>query len=498
MRMASTVNMLRLFVCLGILLVLYHDASSSFLANAKEIEVTDEWQKVEGNDTIPAGVHVRMDMTTGEKWVKAMSEDDEEDEANKVKEVNIGKGKSVAVVEGNGDVSIEEESDEPFQSSKPNYDFEMMHRTLSKLPPEEIIAMGGLPEIPEEDKPARAAFEEHMLKIWKTRQADLLDLELNFPEILKARIKGIKEYLEDPLVRLEEVDLEDDYDDNVVTDIVSLLKDLEFQLSDIDMARDFHTMEGWPLLVKLLWEGAHVPANQTIDDLAPATRTKIRTVQSYAAWAIGTAVKNTEEFYPYGSESVSIGDLQRSTAIDLLIDIFCDSYDGSASWEIRTLLTKGIYAIGAILRGNELAQAQITKSDGFKRLGKKFRELSQEGFNSVNTKLIQRLAGLSMDIVQDLPKDQDLVGSISSAFCDVMCELFSSEILVPWRVQETLVRAIAVMGPYCGASTCDTTSIRGIVETIKSDWLSKKDNFDEDHFQELEEIAGEAFASLDR
>jgi len=120
MRMASTVNMLRLFVCLGILLVLYHDASSSFLANAKEIEVTDEWQKVEGNDTIPAGVHVRMDMTTGGKWVKAMSEDDEEEEANKVKEVNIGKGKSVAVVEGNGDVSIEEESDEPFQSSKPN------------------------------------------------------------------------------------------------------------------------------------------------------------------------------------------------------------------------------------------------------------------------------------------------------------------------------------------------------------------------------------------
>jgi len=495
--MASTVSMLRLFVCVGILLVLYHDASSSFLANAKEIEVTDEWQMVEGNDTIPAGVHVRMDMTTGEKWVKAMGDDDDEEEANKVKEVHIEKGKSVAVVEGNGDVTIEE-SDEAFQSSEPNYDFEMMHRTLSKLPPEEIIAMGGLPEVPEKDKPARAAFEEHMLKIWKTRQADLLELELNFPEILKARIKGIKDYLEDPLAGLEEVDPEDDYDDDVVTDIVSLLKDLEFQLSDIDMARDFHTMEGWPLLVKLLWVDTHVPINQTIDDLAPATRTKIRTVQSYAAWAIGTAVKNTEEFYPYGVESVSIGDLQRSTAIDLLIDIFCDSYNGSTSWEIRTLLTKGIYAIGAILRGNELAQAQITKSDGFKRLGKKFRELSQQGFNSSNTKLIQRLAGLSMDIVQDLPKDNSLVGSISSAFCDASCELFSSEILVPWRVQETLVKAIAVMGPYCGASTCDTTSIRDIVETIKSDWLTKKDNFDEDHFQELVDMAGEAFASLDR
>ena len=516
--------MLRFLFCLGILFVLYHDARNidetngsffSIFSNAKEIEVTDEWQKVEGNDTIPSGVHVRMDMTTGEKWVKNMS-DDEDDDNKEFKDVRMnthGKSSSsvsVAVVESDGDVTIEEEDTESFQSSTPDYNFEMMHRTLSKLPPEEILAMGGLPDIPDSDKTAsRAAFEEQMLKIWKKRQSELLDLELNFPEILKARIAGIKEYLENPKEGLEGVDLDLDLedDDDVVTDIVSLLKDLEFQLSDIDMARDFHTMEGWPILVKLLSVDAHVPANKTIDDLAPTTKTKIRTVQSYAAWTIGTAVKNAEEFFPYGVEWVALGDTkQRTTAIDLLINIFCEKYDDSSSWEMRTLLTKGIYAIGAILRGNQLAQTHIAKKDGFVRLGQKYRELSQQGFNSANTKLIQRMAGLSMDIVQDLllaetQADKTVIDCISFAFCDATCKLFSSEIIPPTTVQETLVQAIRVMGPHCRhdeSTTCKTSSVRTIVETIQSDWLSKKHDFDEDHFQELMNMAIEALESLDR
>merc|ERR1711903_28364 len=95
--------------------------------------------------------------------------------------------------------------------------------------------------------------------------------------------------------------------------------------------------------------------------------------------------------------------------------------------------------------------------------------------------------------------DQTVIDSISSAFCDATCELFSSEIFVPTRVQETLVRVIAVMGPYCKEeSACVATPVRTIVETIQSDWSSNKDGFDEDHFHELEEMAREALWALDR
>ena len=301
------------------------------------------------------------------------------------------------------------------------------------------------------------------------------------------------------------MNLDADVDEDAVTDIISLLKDLEFQLSDIDMARDFHTMNGWPLLVKLLLEKTHIPANNTIEDLSQSIKTKIRSVQSHAAWVIGTAVKNTEEFFPYGVESVVVEGNRKSTAIDALIDVFCYQYDDSSSWVIRTLLAKSIYAIGAIVRGNQLAQTYAFKSDGFTRLGQKYRELSHQGFNSENMKLIQRIVQLSTDLVEDLSlhidlseneMDTSIINSLSSTFCDSTCELFPPKKSVPARVQETLVKGIAVMSPYCNESKCATGTVRSIVKAIQSDWLSMEKSFDADHFQELQDMIAQAFDSL--
>eukprot|EP00536_Pseudo-nitzschia_multiseries_P011658 jgi/Psemu1/260028/estExt_Genewise1Plus.C_4080020 len=507
-----------ILLLLGVLLILHQDTNDrsrcSFFSHAKEIEPTKEWQKVEGNDTIPAGAHVKMDMTTGEKWVKLMSEDDKAED-NKVKDVHIqrnagGSHKSsvaMAVVEADGTVNADktEQNKKPLTKNSTNYDFDMMYRTLSKLPPEEIVAMGGLPEPPDsKEGPSRSAFEERMLEIWKKRQAELLEMQLNFPEILKARIAGINDYIADPETQLESVDLNADEDDSVVTDIVSLLKDLEFQLSDIDMARDFHTMEGWTILVQLLAEETHIPINKTINEFSRNDQAKIRTIQSHAAWAIGTAVKNTEEFFPYSIEPVALRHEKLSTAIDLVIDIFCQKYDDSNSWEIRTLLAKAIYAIGAMLRGNPIAQTHVAKSGGFDSLGKKFKKLS-EAFTSANIKLIQRMAGFSTDIVEDLLMNNEfleeslktkIVSSLSSSFCEATCELFSSEKFIPVTVQEALVKGIGVLGPFCQISSCTVIDFRSIIEKILADWVTSKEKFDEDHFGELQDTARRALESL--
>ena len=194
-------NVFGILVSLGILLILRHDlhdeAKCSLFSYAKEIEPTKEWQLLGENDTIPAGLHVRMDMTTGEKWAKIMDEDDGEvgdEDKKQFKDVHINAGRnskssvSLAIVKTDGDVEIEQNDNDGAKTSRnsTNYDFDMMFRTLSKLPQEEIEAMGGLPELPNSKKgPARIAFEEGMLNIWKKRQAELLDLEMNFPEILR-------------------------------------------------------------------------------------------------------------------------------------------------------------------------------------------------------------------------------------------------------------------------------------------------------------------------
>ena len=53
---------------------------SLLFCDAKEIVATTEWQKLGENDTIPAGLHVKMDISTGERWAKIPSDDDEEAE----------------------------------------------------------------------------------------------------------------------------------------------------------------------------------------------------------------------------------------------------------------------------------------------------------------------------------------------------------------------------------------------------------------------------------
>ena len=106
------------------------------------------------------------------------------------------------------------------------YDYEMMHRTLSKLPEEEMERYGGLPELPQSGRKItltskeREAFEKRMAEIWEKRQIELKELQENtidLPEVLKQRIKGIKEYLSDPITELRDIDLDEDLPSGVVT-----------------------------------------------------------------------------------------------------------------------------------------------------------------------------------------------------------------------------------------------------------------------------------------
>mmetsp|Transcript_41064 Transcript_41064/g.49980 ORF Transcript_41064/g.49980 Transcript_41064/m.49980 type:complete len:110 (+) Transcript_41064:130-459(+) len=48
--------------------------NDGIIATAKEIVATSEWKLLKEDDTIPAGLHVRMDLSTGKKWVKLIDD----------------------------------------------------------------------------------------------------------------------------------------------------------------------------------------------------------------------------------------------------------------------------------------------------------------------------------------------------------------------------------------------------------------------------------------
>jgi hypothetical protein len=508
----------RWLVALLLHLTLLLSTCHHFAVVAKEIEVTKEWTKVGENDTVPAGMHIRMDMTTGGKWVKLP--DDEDDETKGDDDGGADSTRAVAVViQSDGsvelsDINTEEKPKGDDKKGSVQYDFEMMHRTLSKLPEEEMERFGGLPELPQaaESKTKvltpkeRQFFEKRMAEIWEQRQAELKEAQthlVDVPAVLKERMKGIRDYLREPLEQLKKVDLEKDDDGTVVRDIVGLLKDLEFQLIDVDNARDFHTVGGWEMLVSLLSENMHLQ-NKTITKLSRATEEKIRAVQAYAAWTIGTAVKNTGEFFPYAIEMVKVGP-KTTNALDLLLDVFCQEYKDENAWPIRTLLAKTIYGIGALLRGNRLSQAHLIESNGAARLSDKLHHMVMGNF-SKDIKVIQRLLSLAGDMITDVQLDGDastaaLDDAIIQAFtstewCDILSTLLITDTFLPVRVQETLMETVHSLAPYCSSNETTgngwkgkSTEHKAAIERFQKEWQQNKDDFDSDHWKELNERA---------
>lgn len=98
--------------------------------------------------------------------------------------------------------------------------------------------------------------------LWKVRQQELR-------EAYDATLK-VNEQLDERINILKDADASE-------ASLVVALTDLEDLLSDIDMARDFHTLGGFPTLTSML------------------LKSRPERVREIAAWTIGTAVKNEPE-----------------------------------------------------------------------------------------------------------------------------------------------------------------------------------------------------------
>lgn len=442
------------------------------VAEAKEIEATREWQKVVENDTVAAGMHVRIDMTTGEKWVKIPDDDDDDSDSRSgvqqeekaattsdVAASSLSSSSSTTTattavsISANGvqqpaATGSNEGHDRKGGGGAEDYDYEVMHRTLSKLPVEEKARM----ELPDSVPPKnaltaneRAAFELKMKQIWEARQLELQKFQqeavADLPQVLKDRIRRLGDYVRDPILELNRIpsgtiagvnEKEELNDGDDGDHIVWVLSDLEYHLSDVDMTRDFYTLGGWPLLVSLLSDDAHPTtgsdssspcANLTATATSTSTAypdgsndikaslilsARSRAVQAHAAWVAGTAVKNTGEFAHFAVEPVVTSGRQshKTTAIDALLEqirkLRLDPSDREFFERSETMpLQKYLYALGSFLRGNRAAQLHFATGGGGSQ-GKN----SKDGPEIVGGVLSAALQVLKMVAAEDGPTPQ--------------------------------------------------------------------------------------------
>lgn len=403
---------------------------------SNEVELTSEWQLLGENDTLPAGAHIRMDLSTGGRWAKLNT-----DEASP---------NQVAIDASGGVVSVEQK-----EESTEKFDFEMMHRALSHLPQDEQERIG-LPEFPPKgaSPEAKGAFQERMKEIWIQRQAELQKLDetmADLPKLLLERIKRMDAYLQNPLAELSQ-EWQEPLDENSITHIVSVLQDLEHQFTDIDVARDFHTLGGWAILVSLLSDDIHKSQNQT---LTAEQLKKVEQIQENAAWAIGTAVKNIGEFAPWALEEFAIDGI-KTTPIDMLL--FQLKQNGSSNKRQKIL-----YALGSMLRGNRIVQAHFCASGGPAVLGTILSSSSDDA------KTAKRLLALADDVISDVTMhpyevddniDKLIISSFSTDdFCQAPIPLLKQEAL-----QETALETIQALEPYC---QWDKKKLKASVSKVK-------------------------------
>jgi len=279
----------------------------------KDVEV-EEWVILNEGQPVPEGMHVKIDLETGIKMFRHIT-DDSESEDKKIAPIQTKMHTNDQMLYDH----IASLDDGPETNLSPT---EAMLEALKRLPESEQSRLGVsslLTDTPEAEQKIR--------EIWKERQAEILQIAeqmLKPAEVLNDLISCLKS----PTITPE-------------NEIIQCLEDLEEHLSDIDMARDFHTLEGFPYLWGLI-------QNLSISD----------EIRSLSLLVVGTAVKNTEEMQVYVLEKQQNGETGLAILMSLLIS-------NQTTDKVRA---RALYALGSCLRGNEVVQSQFVSLGGPKKM----------------------------------------------------------------------------------------------------------------------------------
>ncbi|KAJ1454137.1 hypothetical protein M885DRAFT_566612 [Pelagophyceae sp. CCMP2097] len=316
--------------------------------------VGGEWLKWPKGAEPPAGVEVKVDAETGETWINAT---DANMEARWRASVNAATKK-----------------DDPTVELSPR---EAMVSALSKLPDYSGIDLGLLPEA-------------DLRAMWDARQEELrIFTEAHVSDVakmLKKRVISLNAYLDVSAAGHGRADAAQLLRDEAV---LWTLGELEYELGDVDNARDFHdSLRGWPALASLL------------DANAP------RAVRAEAMKVVGSCVKNEPRFQTWLLEG-SDPPLQRLVAA-------LDEADGVGNAAIvvsgapidgEALRRAALYALGSALRSNGDTTAAFVALEGPAALRRgadaALAKTPRGRFSSGPWTAVERVAALVADLAGD-------------------------------------------------------------------------------------------------
>ncbi|OQS06168.1 hypothetical protein THRCLA_20425 [Thraustotheca clavata] len=288
-------------------------------------EPTSEWKEILPNQAIPGGLHVRINLSTGKKEAKLLDNDKNDKIVENTVDVDgfavaqtstqlVAEELSTSVVSE----SQEEQEIQPVEESERIA--ESLYNVLASLP--EPPVLDGMNIQQAYSKLSKEEFAAYISKLWKARQAELKEAS----EAI--RNEGL--YMQNLIDTL----LSPAPDANTYAKgLLSSLEKLEWEVQDIDKARDFNTMGGLFATIQLL----------NSSDLE---------VRSQAAWVVGSAIKHFQDAQTWALEAGAMPPL-----LDALSTI-------NNSKQHFNMQRKALYALSALLQHNTKCQSVFVQNEG--------------------------------------------------------------------------------------------------------------------------------------
>jgi hypothetical protein len=334
-------------------------------AAVPEFIATNEWQVVLPGQSVPPGLWVRMDMTTGQKTARLLPEEEHNDAVRK---------RDAAAVDGSltdGVHSIVQQQKEP---------------------------ESGLVLVPDEDQSSnRGPLIRELTAPGSEVACDSEPLQGNEPSLLAARgarLASLKSnfYLKEDVEMMKQLLAICVDGDSSVTAVRQALEVLEEMVHQVDNANDFATIGGMDVVVIILQQdptvvatteqetpsgsiakefgvdeaqatnmaanATHSPSTADVAPPADVQLLRLYQLQSSAVWVLGTAAQNNRQVQDRARTDGAIPNLTK--LLQNTIRASTHEAEPRQTFQLRSarlkLAAKLIYALSALLRNNARSQ----------------------------------------------------------------------------------------------------------------------------------------------
>ncbi|KAF0697500.1 Aste57867_11810 [Aphanomyces stellatus] len=412
-------------------------------------EPTLEWKEIQPNQAIPGGLHVRINLQTGKKEAKILTDDDDNvspDAAGAHPTTNVYHKEGV----------LEKDEETPHRDENGRVIGESLYNALAQLP--EPPTLDGMTIHEAYGKLTKEQFSAYIAKLWKLRQEELKEAAAS----IRDEAKYMQELI-DTLVtpKTGDVDIHE-------ANVVDALQHLEWEVQDLDKAKDFNTMGGLEATVQHL--------------SAPSPR-----VRTMAAWVVGSAVKHYDQAQTWAVEAGALPPILKAlAAVPTAVD------DNRAS--VFAMQKKMLYALSSLLPAHEKAQRIFLRNDGLAILTQLLEHADVPPSIQHKTLVLARHLLLEHDLIDGPPALDHPLAAIqtylrSPAFCiPTVAFLHKSETLGV-RQQVDAIELMLAQVPPCAPLFQADAALRSTLSQLNQTWFTDMDMENEHKAESMRAIA---------